>query len=69
MTDPLEALWNDLLSRRPERIQTAFRGLPTPQRLSVRAHLIKMKTEPGWQPEQVQSATIALDAIKDIPDL
>jgi len=34
----------------------------------VRAHLVRMISEDGWHPGQVQSASIALEAIKNLPD-
>lgn len=69
MTNLVEHIWNEILSRQPERIQPAFRGLSAKEKIAVRAHLIKMTSEDGWQPIQIESAAIALEAIKDIPDL
>ena len=69
MSDMIERLWNEILSREPARIQAAFKNLPKKEKLAVRAHLIKMTTESGWHPPQIESAKIALAAIKTIPDL
>jgi len=61
-------IWTEILSRNPERIQRAFQTLNTQEKISVRAHLIRMTSEEGWHPGQVQSASTALEAIKDLPD-
>lgn len=60
-------IWTELLSRKETRIKKAFTGLNQNEKITARAHLIKMTTESGWHPEQTRSAEIALDAIKDIP--
>lgn len=60
-------IWIELLSRDEHRIRKAFSQLNQAERISARAHLIKMTTEDGWHLEQVRSAQAALDAIKDIP--
>ncbi len=69
MTDPLEILWNQILSRDPEKVRKMFVSLPKAEKIGIRAHLIRMTTEEDWHPEQVKSASIALAAIKDIPDV
>ena len=61
-------IWTEILSREPARIILAFKQLNSTEKITVRAHLIKMTTEDGWHPEQIKSAQIALDAIKDLPD-
>lgn len=61
-------LWTEILSREAERIQLAFQSLNTAEKISVRAHLIRMTTEEGWHDVQVESASAALEAIKDIAD-
>lgn len=68
MPDPLELLWMELLSRQPARIRAAFTALPRQQKISVRAHLIRMTSEPDWHTEQALSARAALEALRDIPD-
>ncbi len=59
----LEALWDALLSREPERIRLAYRDLETGEQKAVLTHLERMTTEPGWHPEQRLSAQAALDAL------
>lgn len=56
-------LWEMLLSREPEWIEKAFESLLPDQKSAVLAHLQKMVSEPGWQPEQQISAQAALDTI------
>ncbi len=64
--DPLEKLWDQLLSRSPERIRSAFASLDEPSQQAVIAHLQRMASEAGWHPEQVISARAALDALADL---
>ena len=59
--------WTELLSREETRIRNTFQQLSQAEKITARAHLIKMTTESGWHPEQTRSAQIALDAIKDVP--
>lgn len=59
----LEQIWDQLLSREPERIRRAYALLDESSLQTVLAHLRKMVSEPGWQPEQVTSAAIALQTI------
>jgi hypothetical protein len=61
----LEKIWNDLLSRERETIIRAYRSLDPASQAEVRQHLHKMETEPGWHPEQVISARIALEALQE----
>ena len=61
-------LWTEILSRDTKRITAAFQRLNRSEKISVRAHLVKMTSEDGWHPEQVRSAAISLEAIKDLPD-
>jgi hypothetical protein len=60
-------IWTELLSRDDTRIRKAFQSLNQTEKITARAHLIKITTESGWHPGQIRSAQIALDAIKDIP--
>jgi len=60
----LEKLWDDLLSRQANTIQSAFKSLQPSERRNVKAHLERMASEPGWHPEQRISANAALEAIK-----
>jgi len=62
-SDQLEALWDDLLSRQPERVRAAYKLLDRPSRQSVRTHLEHMVSEGGWLPDQRTSARIALQAL------
>ena len=61
--DPLEAFWDWLLSGQPELIRQAYSDLDEAERQSVLAHLSRMTSEPGWQPEQRASARAALDVL------
>jgi len=62
-------IWSEILSRQPERIRRTFQNLNREEKITVRAHLIRMTTESGWHEAQIASARIALDALKDVPDL
>jgi hypothetical protein len=62
-SDQLEQLWDNLLSRQPDRIQLAYTSLDTHNQKAVLAHLHRMVTEPGWQAEQRQSAEAAIKVI------
>lgn len=64
LSNSLEALWEDLLSREAERVQQAFATLGRDERQAVLAHLRVMATEPGWQPEQRLSAQAALEFLE-----
>ncbi|OGN94062.1 MAG: hypothetical protein A2Y88_12705 [Chloroflexi bacterium RBG_13_48_10] len=61
--DHLESLWDNLLSREPVRIREAFTSLDKPSQNTVYAHLQRMVTEAGWQPEQNLSAKVAIQAL------
>jgi len=65
MADPIEAFWEEILSRQLERIQKAFAPLSPEEKFAVLKHLKGMVSEPGWHPEQVVSASQALDALKE----
>lgn len=64
--DSLQYFWENLLSRNPARIQSAFLTLDPTSKQAVIAHLQKMATEPGWHPEQVESARAALETIQTL---
>ncbi len=66
--DRLETLWDDLLSRQPERVRAAFDILDPISREAVISHLGRMVSEDGWMPEQRQSAQAALQALQDLMD-
>jgi hypothetical protein len=55
--------WEEILSRRPRRIQRVFAALDVATRLEVLQHLNRMVTEDGWQEVQITSAAIALKTI------
>lgn len=65
MDDWLEMFWGDLLSEEPVRIVAAWALITLEERAAVRAHLVKMATEPGWADVQRQAAQAALDALTD----
>lgn len=59
----LEQVWDDLLSRDPEKIRARFATLDRQNQTTVLAHLARMTSEPGWHAEQVASAALALEWI------
>ena len=61
----LETTWDQLLSRDPSIVRLAFASLDPQSQQVVVDHLRKMTGEPGWHPEQVRSAEIALEAIEE----
>ena len=63
-TEPLEILWDNLLSREPEKVLAAFAGLTLDEQQHVRRHLERMASEPGWHPAQRASALAALAALE-----
>jgi hypothetical protein len=62
--DPIEDLWDGLLSRQPELVRAAFSSLDLAERAAVLAHLQRIVSEAGWHPEQRLSAQAALDALE-----
>lgn len=62
--DPIEDLWDGLLSRQPELVRAAFSSLDLAERSAVLAHLQRIVSEAGWHPEQRLSAQAALDALE-----
>ncbi|HEY4693012.1 MAG TPA: hypothetical protein VIH16_06210 [Bellilinea sp.] len=62
--DPLEILWDGLLSRDGDRIRATFAGLDETAQQFVLEHLVRMTREDGWQSEQVESARSALLALQ-----
>ncbi len=61
----LEILWDELLSRQPQRVMAAYASLNAPEQKAVLNHLQRMADEPGWQVEQRLSAQAAISAIKN----
>jgi hypothetical protein len=62
-TDPIQELWEHLLSQDREMILSAFSSLDAAEREAVSAHLLKMSLEAGWHPLQKQAAATALEVI------
>ncbi len=65
LDDPhfLEKTWDAILSRQEAQICAAFSGLLPAEQQTVRTHLRRMVTEPGWHLEQRRSAQIALNIL------
>jgi hypothetical protein len=63
LPDPLEILWDHLLSRQPAKIRQAYNALDEAGRRATLAHLRRMVTEPDWHPEQRKSARAALEVL------
>jgi hypothetical protein len=61
----LEEFWDNLLSRQPEKIISAYTKLNSNERTAVKRHLRRMTSEPGWHPQQQRSAKIAISALND----
>jgi len=61
----LETTWDHLLSRDPSRIRLAYASLDKESQQVIVEHLQVMTSEPGWHPEQVISAELALTAIRE----
>jgi hypothetical protein len=61
----LEQLWDELLSRQPETIKSAFSTLDPGDQQAVLVHLKRMASEGGWQTEQRTSARIAMQVLED----
>jgi len=61
----LETTWDHLLSRDPSLIRLAYASLDKESQQVVVEHLQVMTSEPGWHPEQVISAELALTAIRE----
>jgi hypothetical protein len=57
--DPQE-FWDKLLSGETRWVRAAFASLQAGEKRVVMAHLGRMASEPGWQPEQRASAQAAL---------
>ncbi len=61
--DPIEQLWDALLSRDNKLIQAAYDSLNSDEQNAVLLHLKRMAEEPDWHPEQRLSARLALQCI------
>lgn len=59
----LESVWDGILCMQNARIMQTFLSLDEDNQQTVKNHLLRMTTEPGWHPEQVKSAKFALQTI------
>jgi hypothetical protein len=66
--DPLETIWDSLLSQEPEQIRIVFATLDQASQRSILLHLKRMVTEPGWMSVQQQSAQFALNTLTPSTD-
>ena len=66
--DPLESIWDGLLSRDPIRIRATFTSILPADQTLILAHLQRMATENGWLPEQQHSARSALNVLREVTD-
>jgi hypothetical protein len=64
-TDPLEHLWEEILSQEPPRIRRAWGELTDDEASAVLAHLTRMRDEPGWTEAQRQAASAALRVLHE----
>lgn len=62
----LVMVWDGILSRESEKISLTFLMLDESDRKTVKNHLQRMVTEPGWHSEQVTSAATALKVIESL---
>ena len=62
----IERLWDNLLSREPDKIKSTFHHLNQSECSAVIEHLNRMTLEDGWHPEQKKSAIIALQIIEKL---
>jgi hypothetical protein len=66
--DPLESIWDGLLSCNPMRIRATFTSILSEDRPHILAHLQRMVTENDWLPEQKHSAQSALAVLREVAD-
>jgi len=64
--DPLEMIWDGLLSREPEQIRKTYVALTRASQRSILKHLQQMAAGSGWLPVQQQPAKYALDTLLPI---
>jgi hypothetical protein len=64
--DPLEIIWDGLLSREPDLVRSTFAALDPGSQREALDHLRKMASEPDWHPEQRTSALAALAALEAV---
>jgi hypothetical protein len=60
-------MWGSLLSRQAPLIRSIYFSLDPASRKVVLNHLQLMATQPGWQPQQIQSAKVALEVLGTEP--
>lgn len=65
LSGSLEQLWDELLSRQPETIKSAFSALDPGDQQAVLSHLQCMASEDGWQAEQRSSARVAMQVLEN----
>jgi hypothetical protein len=61
----LEILWDKLLSKQKDLVQSAFTSLSLKEREAVIEHLKSMSSEHGWHSEQQKSAKAALTILEE----
>ncbi len=68
LIDPLspETVWDAILSRNPGWIVTAFKELDPDEQENILKHLERMTKEEGWHIEQMESAQVALEVIRQM---
>ena len=64
MISDLESFWAEILSKDPDRIQSAFMTLSTEEQYALLDHLRDMANEPGWSDGQRERAKAALQVIE-----
>jgi hypothetical protein len=62
----LEALWDGLLSKEPEKVKSIYQNLGIKDREYAISHLKRMANEDGWHPLQKSAAQVALRLIRDL---
>ena len=58
-----ENIWENILSREEDVIKLTFKDLSEEEKGYILGHLNKMVSEDGWQPEQIASASFALEVL------
>ena len=63
----IEHVWENILSREPDRIRSQWRTLTAEDQASIIEHLQRMVHEEGWLDVQRESARTALDVLDAHP--
>ncbi len=63
-SDPLQSIWDGILSSKPDLIRETFDTLEPSKQSAVLAHLHRMVAEDGWHPSQQASANVALQTLE-----